>query len=146
MTDALDEQLVTILQKNSWQSSEAIAKQLEVSPATVRRRIRKLIQSGIVRMVALVDPKKLGYHLSTMIAFDVEREELESVIQMLAEQQEVKWISTTTGRFDILVLARFRSTEELSEFVQRKLADVQGITGTETFICLQVAKGGYIQI
>ncbi|MFQ5874857.1 MAG: Lrp/AsnC family transcriptional regulator [Dehalococcoidia bacterium] len=63
MSDSLDEQLVHLLEWDARQSSEALAKQLQVSPSTVRRRIRKLMQSGILRTVAFVDPTKLGFPL-----------------------------------------------------------------------------------
>jgi len=146
MADSIDEKLIQLLERDARQSSEVLAKQLKVSPATVRRRIKKLIQSGVLRIVALVDPQKVGFPLIAIIAFDIAHEKLESVIQMLADRPEVKYVSTTTGRFDVLIQARFRSTEELSDFVQKELPNVEGIRDSETFVCLQVKKGRYIQI
>jgi len=146
MKDRLDERLVHLLEKDAAQSSEALAKQLSVSAATVRRRVRRLIQSGALRIVAVVDPNKVGFPLAAVIAFDVDHDKLDSVTQLLASRPEVRWVSTTTGRFDILVLVRFRSTNELSDFIQRELVDIEGVRGSETFICLDVKKGRYIQI
>lgn len=136
----LDQQLVQLLQKDARQSSEALAKQLGVSPTTIRRRIRKLIQSGVMRMVALVDPEKAGFPLISVIGFDIAHENLELALQVLASRPEVMWVSTTTGRFDIIAVARFRSTGELSNFVQRELASIEGLNSSETFICLQLKK------
>ena len=146
MIDSLDEKLIQLLEMDARQSSEAVAKQLKVSPATVRRRIKKLIQRGVLRIVALVDPQKVGFPLIAIIAFDIAHEKADSVIQILADRPEVKYASTTTGRFDVLVLARFRSTEELSDFVQKELSNIEGLRDTETFVCLRVQKGRYIQI
>ena len=146
MIDSLDEKLIQLLEMDARQSSEAVAKQLKVSPATVRRRIKKLIQRGVLRIVALVDPQKVGFPLIAIIAFDIAHEKADSVIQILADRPEVKYASTTTGRFDIMTLVRFRSTEELSNFVHKELSNIEGIRDSETFVCLRVKKGHYIQV
>lgn len=144
--DALDEKIINVLKENARQSSEKLAKKLNVSPTTVRRRLKKLTRSGAVRMVALVDPSKAGLSLLTIIAFDISHDSLDSAIQLLNEQPEVKWISTTTGRFDILVEAAFHSTTELSDFLQKKMSVLKGLKDTETFVCLEVKKGRYISL
>jgi Lrp/AsnC family transcriptional regulator, regulator for asnA, asnC and gidA len=144
--DALDEKLIGVLKENARQSSEKLAKKLNVSPTTVRRRLKKLIRTQAVRMVALVEPSKAGISLLTIIAFDIAHDSLDQAIQLLMDQTEVKWISTTTGRFDIMVEAAFHSTQELSDFLQKKLIGLKGLKDTETFVCLEVKKGKYISL
>jgi len=144
--DALDEKLIGVLKDNARQSSEKLAKKLNVSPTTVRRRLKKLIRTQAVHMVALVEPSKAGISLLTIIAFDIAHDSLDTAIQLLDDQPEVKWISTTTGRFDIMVEAAFHSTQELSDFLQKKLANLKGLKDTETFVCLEVKKGKYISL
>ena len=144
--DSIDEQIVQLLGVDARQSSDSIAKHLKVSPATVRRRIRRLIKEGVIRIAALVDDSKAGFPLTAIIAFHVAHENLEQTMEMLASRPEVEWVSTTTGRFDVLALSRFRSTDELASFVQRELADIEGIKDSETFICLQVKKGRNMQV
>ena len=146
MLDSLDEKLIQLLAKDAQQTSKVLATQLNVNPTTVRRRLKKLIRSGVVRIASLADPNKVGLPLITVIAFDVARHGLESAVQMLASQPEVKWVSTTTGRFDILVMAAFRTTDELTDFVQGRLAKMEGLRDTETIICLQVSKGRFMQL
>ena len=142
----LDEKLIHRLGEDARQSSETLAKQLNISPATVRRRLRKLIRSGIIRVVAVADPVKAGFPLTAAITFDIAHEKLEVAVQKLAGYSAIKWVATTTGRFDVLALATFRSTEELSDFVQRELVKIEGLRDTETSICLQVKKGRYINL
>jgi len=144
--DALDEKLIGVLKENARQSSEKLAKKLNVSPTTVRRRLKKLIRTQAVRMVALVEPSKAGISLLTIIAFDIAHDSLDQAIQLLMDQTEVKRISTTTGRFDIMVEAAFHSTQELSDFLQKKLIGLKGLKDTETFVCLEVKKGKYISL
>ncbi len=141
--DTLDEKLLQLLGKDAKQSSEALAKKLNVSPATVRRRVRQLLRNDTLRIVGVGDPQKVGFPLAAIIAIDVAHELLESVLSELAGRPEVKWVSTTTGRYDILALARFRSTDDLSDFMQKTLSQMEGIRDSETFVCLRVAKGRY---
>ena len=141
--DSLDEKSMMLLGKNARQSSDALAKQLRVSAATVRRRMRILLQKDMLHIVGIVDPKKIGFSLAAVMAFDVAHENLEPFLEMLADRPEIKWVSTTTGRFDVIAIARFRSTEELSEFMRIEIGHVKGLRGSETFVCLNVRKGRY---
>ena len=146
MNDDVDRRLVGLLQKDARQSSETLAKKLAVSSTTVRRRLRKLIQEGVLRIVAVVDPKKVGFPLIAFITFDVEHGKMDSVMAKLASRQDIIWVSSTTGRFDVLAVARFASTDELSDFLQKQLPAMEGIRDSETFICLSVKKGRYIRV
>ena len=137
-TDSLDGRLIKLLQKDAGQSSEVLAKQLKVSAATVRRRIRQLIKNKVIRIAAIADPGKVGLPLAVIIAVDVFHDKLDSVMQTLANQPEILWTSTTTGRFDIIALTRFPSTDELSTFLQNEMPRIEGIRDTETFICLNL--------
>jgi Lrp/AsnC family transcriptional regulator for asnA, asnC and gidA len=142
--DSLDEKLIGTLRDNARQSSEKVAKRLKVSPTTVRRRMKKLTRSGAVMITTMIDPVKIGILVQTVIGVDVELGNIESVTDILVKMPEVKWISTTTGRFDLLFGAGFHSTNELSDFMQRKLAGIKGLKDTETFICLEMKKGRYV--
>jgi Lrp/AsnC family transcriptional regulator for asnA, asnC and gidA len=146
MMDQLDEKLIRLLHKNAWQSSDALAKQLGVSASTVRRRINKLMSSETLRIVGLVNPAKAGYPLIVGIDFQVEHAMVDKVAQLLAKQPEIMFLTITTGRFDLLATAIFRSTEELTDFIQKKLPSFQGITHSETSIFLDVKKGRYFSI
>ncbi len=138
--DNLDKRLIKLLQIDARQSSDVLAKQLDVSPATVRRRIRKLIEEDVMRIQAVLDPAKVGLPLAALIAFDVDHEKLGSVMDFLSERPEVRWYASCTGRFDIIAMVRFSSTDELSEFVQKELIRLDGVRDTETFVCLRVPK------
>lgn len=144
--DSLDEQLVHLLAADARQSNERLGQQLNVSATTVRRRLRKLTASGVLHMTARIDPNKAGLPLVTMISFDISHDKLASAIKVLKTYPEVKWLSTTTGRFDIMALAAFHSTQELSAFLQEQVARIEGLRGTETYICLEVSKEPYIPV
>lgn len=146
MIDTIDEQLVRLLQKDSRQSSEQLGKQLHVSPRTVRRRIKELTSDGVMRTAVLVVPEAFGYPVVAVIAFNVEHGKLKTATDELLKRTEVKWLVITAGKHDILTLARFHSTDELSEFLEEELGTLQGIQSSETFFCLNVKKGRFMQI
>jgi len=140
MIDELDKQLVHLLQEDARQSHNTLAKQLKVSPATVRRRIRKLTENRILRIVAILNPSELTGYFAGVIALDVAYDKLDSVVETLANRPEVTWVAIISGRFDIMAIVRFYSHEQLSNFIQTAVASLPGVLNTETFICLQVKK------
>ncbi len=144
--DSTNEKLIQLLGQDAQQSSETLAKQLNLSAATVRRRLRRLTRSGLLRIVGVVNPADVGLAVAAIIAMDIVPDKLASAMKQLAKQPEIKWLSTTTGRFDIIALARFRSSNELSDFVGNKLTQIEGVKDSETFICLDVQKGPYVPL
>ena len=142
--DAMDYKSIKLLEQNAWQRSEALARVLNVSSPTIRRRLRRLIQNGVLRAVAIADPGEVDVPLTAMIALNVAHQNLDNIIKILAGLPEIRWLAMTTGRFDIIALAQFHSTEELTEFLHRKLALVEGIKDSETFVCLHLEKGAHL--
>ncbi len=142
--DSIDEKLALLLGEDGRQSSETLAKKLKVSSATVRRRLRILIHSGALKLIALVDPTKFGFPVTVVITLSVTHDKLKVALDFLSDLPETKWVSTTTGRYDIVVLAQFRSNDRLSEFMMKELANVEGLKDSETFICLDIQKGFYV--
>ena len=141
--DLLDEELIKLLAKNGRESTEVLAKKLKVTPSTIRRRVNDLIKSETIRIVAVVDPKKAGYPLAAVIAYDVEHDKLDSAMKLLANLPEVTWVSSTTGRFDIISVQRFASTDDLNDFINKVMVQIEGLKDSEAFVCLHEGKGNY---
>jgi DNA-binding Lrp family transcriptional regulator len=141
LLDSVDKQLVVLMGKNARQSSEALAQQLNISAATVRRRLRRLLKKDVLRIVGVADPASFGFALGVVINLDVEQARVDKVMEWLVNRTEIKWASTTTGRYDIIVIARFESTDHLSRFLTKDLTALKGIKDIETLISLDVRKG-----
>ena len=138
-----DEKLVRLLGQDARQNSETLAKKLKLSSATVRRRLRRLLQSDSLRIIGVVNPRDFGLPVAVVIALDIAHDKLESAVRTLAKRSEITWAAITTGRFDMLVLAWFPSTDSLSNFLTKELAQIEGVRDSETLICLDVKKGRY---
>jgi DNA-binding Lrp family transcriptional regulator len=143
--ESIDQQLVKLLGQDARQSAEQLAKKLNINAATVRRKIKRLIQNGSLHIVGVVDPVHFGLPLGAVITLGVVPNKLESTLEEINEQPEIKWVVTTTGPYDIIAGARFSSLDALSEFNSEVLAKLDGIKNSEMFIILNNKKG-YIQL
>ena len=146
MKNKIDEQIVQLLQQNARRTSQEIAKQLNISAPTVRRRIKKLIQDGDIRIVAVPGYQAASSLTTAVIALDVDNEKVDAVLHSLTGKKEIIWLSSTAGRYDIIALGQFTSTNKLYEFLRVELANIEGLRNSETFICLLTTKGTYISV
>ena len=140
MLDSIDEQLINLLMKDARQSSETLAKQLQVCSSTVRRRMKRMIDQGLIHIVALPDPGKIGFSIEAVITLDVEAESLNFTLNTLRKYPQVRWIAAVSGQYDIMANVWFSSTEELYKFMENEVGRMEGVKNSETFICLYVEK------
>ncbi len=140
MIDELDQRLIEQLVKDGRKSSRDLAKILNADPSTIRRRVHRLIQEGIVRIIALPIVSKAGYPVQTYVGINVDPVELDNNLKVLNEIPECAFVSVTAGRFNIMIILWCRSTSEINKLVQKILVRLKGIRSYETFICMNMAK------
>ncbi len=138
--DTLDRQIISMLQADGRCSNREIARQLDVPEATIRYRVRRLTDSGLLRITALVTPEHLGYQLTVVITLQVEAQRVNEVAETLGEMSAVMWLVVTSGEKDIVLTAAFQDQDQLFEFLTNDLAGVPGIIRSETAIGLRVIK------
>ena len=141
--DDLDRKLIGLLQVNGRASNAGIAREVGVSEGTVRRRLRRLIQEGIVRVVGVPDPQKMGLNTVALVGIQADPDKMDSVAAKLAQLSEVQYVSLTTGSYDIFIWVAMASSEELGQFLRQKVGVTAGIRRTETFVHLAIVKKGY---
>jgi Lrp/AsnC family transcriptional regulator for asnA, asnC and gidA len=140
LLDKVDQDIIATLRQNARQSNTEIARKLGISEASVRRRIGRLVSEGVVHLTAIPNPQKMGYNAVAFIGMDVPLGQMDAVATELATRPEVQFVSTTTGRYDIFIWALFKSAGDLHNFLRNDLANIKGITQTETFINLDIKK------
>ena len=141
--DDLDRKIIELLQVNGRAANARIARDVGVSEGTVRRRLRRLIQDETIRVVAVPDPEKMGYNTVALIGIQADPDKIDAVAERLAERTEIQYVSLTTGSYDIFVWVALPSSEELGNFLRRKVGIIPGIRRTETFVNLAIVKKGY---
>ena len=140
MIDSLDRRLIDLLGQDASIPSTKLAKQLSVSSSTFRRRVRRLIKEKLIRIVAIHAPETVGLPLRVIGTFQVAHEQLRSIIRKLSSQSNTRFIAATSGRFDIIASMWFESTDNLYNYLENEVPNIEGIKNTETFICLHVEK------
>ena len=138
--DSLDRTIIEILQEDGRAPHAEVARRLGVSEGTVRRRLSKLRQDGVIRVVAIAEPEQLGYHTSAFIGLQVDPARVEAVATELAALPEAQHVAITTGSFDIFVWVNVESSESLAAFLHGKIGKVRGVHRTETFVSLETRK------
>lgn len=134
--DLLDENIIKLLAQNATESNEVLAKKLGVTLGVIQRRKKALINDGVIRIVAIVNPRKMGHPVAVIVGYNIDRKKIDETMKFLANIPEVVWASFTAGRFDIISAMRFRSNDDLNEFLTNKMVEVDGLIDSETFICL----------
>jgi Lrp/AsnC family transcriptional regulator, regulator for asnA, asnC and gidA len=138
--DALDRQIIRLLRADGRCSTRAIARRLEIPEATIRYRLRRLRERGILTITAAVDPAHLGYAVTALISLQVELEHLSAVAAQLAALPVVSWAAVTIGAHDLVLLAAFRDKDELFQFVTVCLARIAGLQRIEVSVARWVFK------
>jgi Lrp/AsnC family transcriptional regulator, regulator for asnA, asnC and gidA len=139
--DAIAKLIIEQLQQDGRRSYAAIGKAVGLSEAAVRQRVQKLLETGVMQIVAVTDPLMLGFQRQVMIAIKCDGD-LVAVADQLAEMEEIDYVVVTAGSFDILVELVCESDEQLLELLAR-VRSVPTVTSTETFVYLKLRKQTY---
>nr|WP_193612248.1 Lrp/AsnC family transcriptional regulator [Nocardioides lijunqiniae] len=140
--DQVSKAIVEQLQQDGRRSYAAIGKVVGLSEAAVRQRVQRLVEGGVMQVVAVTDPLQLGFARQAMIGVSVHGP-LESVSDALAELDEVDYVVVTAGRYDLLVEVVCETDEHLLELISSKIRSLEGVVSTETFMYLKLRKQTY---
>lgn len=142
--DNIDKKIVDILIRDGRMSSSEIARRIgDVSERVVRYRIDQMIESGVVHIGAVVNPKKLGYSVIADTKIQVESGRVLAIARQLAEHDCITYVGCSIGEGDIGVQIAARSNEELYTFVTEVLGQIPGVIKTTTMIVPLVLKDIY---
>ena len=141
--DELDRKIIALLQVDGRASNAKIAREVGVSEGTVRRRLRRLIQDDVVKVVAVPNLEKMGYGTTALIGLQTRPGKSDEVAEALARLEEVHYAAITTGAYDIFVWAGLESAESLGTFLRTKVGVIDAVNRTETFVNLSIKKRTY---
>jgi len=141
--DEIDRRVIKILQADGRRPNTEIARELHVSETTIRKRVSELVSLGLINIVAVPTPRAVGLNLSAIIGISVNLPKLREISEELKRQKEVRYVGVSTGRYDIIVEAFFFDQQHFLDFISSKLSRMDGITGLETSMILDVVKFSY---
>ncbi|MGK5442936.1 Lrp/AsnC family transcriptional regulator [Micromonospora sp. URMC 105] len=141
LLDDVAKQIIEQLQEDGRRPYATIGKAVGLSEAAVRQRVQRLLDAGVMQIVAVTDPLQLGFPRQAMIGLRTDGD-LEAVADRLAEFEEIDYVVITAGSFDLLAEVVCRNDAHLLEILQ-KLRAVPGVLATEAFVYLKLRKQTY---
>ncbi|NJN80461.1 MAG: Lrp/AsnC family transcriptional regulator [Anaerolineales bacterium] len=141
--DAIDHHIIESLRKDGREAFAQIAERLKVSPGMIRQRYNRLVDLGYLKVIAATNPLMMGKRTMAMIGVRTDGRKMLEVANKLAKYDEVVYIVAVSGRYDLMVEVFCKDHEDLLQFMTEKLAKVDGVRETESFIYLKIAKEIY---
>lgn len=134
--DRLDLKIIRSLNKNARKPYKDIAKELDVSDTTVRKRIKRMLDDGVIKQFnLLLDYHKIGRVIKAFIGIRIGPSKLQDVVKTLEDNPDVQVLYRTTGQVDLFVEVIFRDMEELNSFLESEL-NIEGVTGTDVTLVI----------
>jgi Lrp/AsnC family transcriptional regulator for asnA, asnC and gidA len=140
--DDIDKAIIRELQLDGRTPYAKLGPAVGLSQAAVRQRVQRLIENGVMQVVAVTDPLMLGFTLEAMIGVEVDGD-LRAVASKVAQVDNVDYVVVTTGRFDLVVEVVCRDHEELLHLINDVIRAIPGVRATETFTYLHLEKQTY---
>lgn len=140
--DEVSKQIIEQLQQDGRKSYSEIGKVVGLSEAAVRQRVQKLTESGVMQVVAVTDPMRLGFKRQAMIGIKCMGNATE-IAEKLTEFDSVDYVVLTAGSFDVLVEVVCEDDEDLIQLLNSKIRALPGVISSETFVYLKLHKQFY---
>lgn len=139
--DDVDRKIINTLQKNARIPLTEIAQKLEVSEGTIRKRLQRLENEGVIRgYSADIDPAKLGYRTVTLLGLDTDPESFLDAIECLRKLPQIRWVAKSTGDHMIMAEIWTRDDDELSQLIERHICTIPGVKRVCPAIILEKVK------
>ena len=140
--DDVSKAIIEQLQQDGRRPYAAIGKAVGLSEAAVRHRVQRLIDSGVMQVVAVTNPLQVGFPRAAMIGITVEGD-LEAVAAEVETLPEVDYLVICAGGFDLMAEVVAEDDDHLLEILNRRIRPIPGVKRTATFVYLQLRKQIY---
>jgi Lrp/AsnC family transcriptional regulator for asnA, asnC and gidA len=142
LLDDANRAIIETLQRDGRLPYGAIAEEVGLSEAAVRRRVQRLRDAGVIQIVGVTDPLQLGFRRQAMVGVRVEGD-IRLVAEKLSELHEVDYVVMCAGSFDLLVEVVCEDDDALFRLLNDSIRSVPGVRSTESFVYLKLAKQTY---
>jgi len=140
--DPVNRAIIEQLQVDGRAPYASIGRTVGLSEAAVRQRVQRLLDDGVMQIVAVTDPLRVGFFRAAMVGITVDGD-VEAVSQQLADVDELEYVVVCAGGFDILVEVVCEDDERLLEILNRRIRAIPGVHRAEAFVYLRLAKQSF---
>ncbi len=141
--DRLDCKLIRVLQTDGRMPNNAIAQELGISEYTVRRRLKRLLDDGIIRIVAVAKPIDLGFEIAGNLKIHIDLKKTERVLENLKKIDSLIYVALTTGGTDVEADFIVRSLKEFNDLIFQQISKIDGVLSTDTSLLVDIVKDKY---
>lgn len=140
--DDVSKRIIELLQEDGRRPYAEIGRAVGLSEAAVRQRVQRLIDGGVMQIVAVTDPTQLGFSRMAMIGIRTSGDPREVATQLSALEQ-LAYVVVTLGTFDILAEAVCENDDDLLTLIATRIRAIPGVTHTESFLYAGLHKDLY---
>ena len=115
--DQLDLKIIGLLQGNGRIAYSDIARSIDAPEATIRYRVKRLLDEAIISISAFINTGKVKHETVAYIELDVSPGFLEASLQTLASQENISYIASVTGEFNIMLEYIYKNNDDLLNFI-----------------------------
>jgi Lrp/AsnC family transcriptional regulator for asnA, asnC and gidA len=141
--DDLDRRIIAVLQTDGRRPFSRIAGELDVSESVVRYRVGRLEEHGLLQIVGIADPLRIGFDRMALLGVRVQPGKLPDVCAAVSALPETSYVAETAGSFDLFVEVVCRDTSHFAELLKERLHRIDGITAVDSFLVLGIHKLAY---
>ena len=141
--DEIDLQIIEMLRKDGREAFAQIAERLNVSPGMIRQRYSRLVELGVLKVVAITNPLQRGLKTMALVGIRTAGDRMLEIADKVAALEQVVYLVVVSGRYDLVAEVFCRNNEDLLKFITEKLYSIEGIRETETFMHLKIVKEVY---
>ncbi|MEV6164413.1 Lrp/AsnC family transcriptional regulator [Streptomyces sp. NPDC052052] len=141
--DSVSLAIIEQLQEDGRRPYAAIGKAVGLSEAAVRQRVQKLLDQGVMQIVAVTDPLTVGFRRQAMVGISVDGD-LDPVAEALSAMGECEYVVMTAGSFDLMVEIVCEDDDHLLETINKRIRAIPGVRSTESFVYLKLKKQTYM--
>jgi Lrp/AsnC family transcriptional regulator for asnA, asnC and gidA len=139
--DNTNRAIIRLLQLDGRRAYADIAKEVGLSEAAVRQRVRRLLDTEVIQIVAVTDQLQMGYPRAAMIAINVDGD-VQVAAKLIADIEEVDYLVSTAGGIDLLAEVFASNDEHLFELLNRVRA-IEGVRHAQTYMYFKIHKQTY---
>ena len=140
--DSATETIIEMLQQDGRRSYAGIGQAVGLSETAVRQRVQRMVDAGVMQIVAVTDPMQLGFARQAMIGIKCIGDTTE-VAEKLSAIDAVEYVVLTAGTFDAIVEVVCEDDGDLLSLLNTRIRAVPGVVSTETLVYLKLVKQQY---
>ena len=140
--DDVSKAIIEQLQSDGRRPYAEIAKAVGLSEAATRQRVQKLVDQGVMQIVAVTDPLQLGFARQAMVGIRVQGDTVK-VAERLAELPQIDYVVMTAGTFDVIAEVVCEDDDALIELLNTEVRTIEGVADTETFLYMRLVEQRY---